>query len=153
MWMEFASSAAKRSTCFRLNVGAIVVQGNRLPIAVGYNGQDPGAEHCQAICEPGECNTIHAEKNAIDSIKGVMRSGRLDLYVTDSPCMDCAIMIYKAGIVGVYYRTPYRDISPIHMLWKRGLEVYRVTPSGVIIPFDKDWAVRKRSSNASPEAA
>jgi dCMP deaminase len=146
MWMEFALSAAKRSTCFRLNVGAIVVLNNRLPISIGYNGQDPGAEHCSSICEEGACNAIHAEKNAIDALKGMQRAGRLDMYVTDSPCMDCALLIHRAGITSICYRTPYRDTSPLHVLHRRGLDVFRITPSGVIIPYAKDRAVRTKAA-------
>jgi len=139
--MEIASTVAKRSTCFRLNVGAIIVVSNRI-ISMGYNGQEPGAEHCSSVCSPGECNTIHAEVNALQHMRGVPSSGYADLYVTDSPCMDCAIAIHKAGIRAIYYQTPYRDTAPINVLHRRGHDVYRVTASGVVIPHHKDRAVK-----------
>lgn len=133
MFMEIAHVVAKRSTCNRLNVGAIVVQGNRI-VSIGYNGQMPGDPHCDTVCQPGQCNTIHAETNALKHIPlDNDLSDGLDLYVTDSPCMACASLLASYGIARVFYQSPYRLLDPILTLLQRGIEVYRVFPNGQVI--------------------
>lgn len=132
MFMEIAHVVARRSTCNRLNVGAIVVHKNRI-ISMGYNGQPPFHPHCHQICEEGKCNTIHAEENAIKYLP----SGEwddLDLYVTDSPCGNCAQLILDTpGINRVFFQSPYRIMAPVELLLAGGLQVYRVFPNGAVI--------------------
>lgn len=144
MFMEMARIASRRSTCHRLNVGAIVTQANN-PIAIGWNGQEPGAPHCAGNdCPgiiPGRCGTLHAEVNALT------KAGRLllpdnteepqfvDLYCTDSPCGFCTKFILEdtsLRVARIFYETPYRDTS--HLGQFHGVtEVYLVTPAGYIV--------------------
>jgi len=145
MFMQMARVASLRSTCHRLNVGAIVTQENN-PIAVGWNGQEPGAPHCRGNeCPgivPGNCGTLHAEVNALTKAAKVLLAeypahmvAPVDLYCTDSPCSFCTKFILEdAGIrVGrIFYETPYRDVS--HLGQFHGItEVYLVTPAGYIV--------------------
>lgn len=142
MFMQMARSASLRSTCFRLNVGAIVVRDNN-PIAIGWNGQEPGAAHCAGNdCPgvvPGKCGTIHAEVNALKKAETLLlgRSRKpLDLYCTDSPCGSCVETIIRARssimLCRVFYETPYRDMTALGRLL--GItEVYMVSPAGYII--------------------
>lgn len=142
MFMEMARTASKRSTCFRLNVGAIVTQDNN-PVAVGWNGQEPGAPHCAGNnCPgmvPGNCGTLHAEVNALTKagiLLGIKEEpGVVDLYCTDSPCPFCTefILCDTSFIVErIFYEKRYRITE--HLDQFRGhTEVYLVTPAGYIV--------------------
>ena len=130
MFIEMAHTVSKRATCFRLNVGALLVVRNRI-VGMGYNGQEPGEEHCKSMCEPGECNTTHAEINCLKHAHFTKEVG--DLYCTDSPCQKCATYIVDSGLVGrVFYDRPYRDHLPLHFLEDHQVEVYRVLHAGIV---------------------
>lgn len=134
MFMEMAEAAAKRSSCARGNVGALLVQGNNV-VSIGYNGPPPGEPHCTGPgCAPtGKCTrSIHAERNAI------MRYGRLmcedvDLYTTSSPCIDCARLIISREMRRVFYRHPYRLNEGLSALLAAGVQTYKVSAAGHII--------------------
>lgn len=130
MFMEMAHVVAKRATCFRLNVGALLVVRNRI-VGMGYNGQAPGEDHCKSMCAPGMCNTTHAEINCLIHAADTKNLG--DLYCTDSPCAECAWRIVESGRVDrVFYDRPYRDLSPTHLLSSQGVKVYRVLHAGIV---------------------
>jgi dCMP deaminase len=138
MFMEMAEAAAKRSTCFRLNVGAIIVSNNNV-LSIGYNGPPSGAPHCTGNDCPGKdhCKlTIHAEQNAIDRASGLPRLS--DMYVTDSPCPSCASLIARHKFRRLFFRSLYRITAPVDML-SLHMEVYQVTPAGFVI----DWKTRE----------
>ncbi len=142
MFIEMARAASRRSTCFRLNVGAIVVSRNN-PIAVGWNGQEPGAPHCAGNdcpgVTPGKCGTLHAEVNALRKAEVILLGktiSELDLYCTDSPCGLCVEYIVKLNsrngtspVRRIFYETPYRDTSALGRLFGI-VEVYNLTPAG-----------------------
>jgi len=144
--MQMARAASLRSTCFRLNVGAIVTQGHN-PIAIGYNGQEPGAAHCAGNdCPgvvPGRCGTLHAEVNALTKASKLLYSSRsilnppdkVDLYCTDSPCSFCVQFIIEntpLKVERIFYETPYRDTGGLDVL-RHLTEVYLVTPAGYVV--------------------
>lgn len=140
MFMDMARAASQRSTCFRLNVGAMVVEGNN-PIAVGWNGQAPGAPHCAGnSCPgvvPGKCGTIHAEVNALKKAEELVASpgSHVHLYVTDSPCPHCVEYILhetSLRVSRIFYEKPYRIIEHLEDLRDR-VGVYLVTPAGYIV--------------------
>lgn len=137
MFMEIAHIVAKRATCFRLNVGAVITHKNRI-ISIGYNGVAPGEPHCLGNDCPGRdhCTlTTHAEENALDYIP--MHSSYddgLTMYVTDSPCVECARKIIKDTRVRyLYFQTPYRVTQGLHDLMNSNIRVLRVMPSGIIV--------------------
>lgn len=151
MFMEMARVASKRSTCFRLNVGALVVLANN-PVAIGWNGQAPGEAHCAGNdCPgvvPGACGTIHAEVNALKKAKALLPGmDSVDLYVTHSPCIDClgVIMDSPHAVDRLFFETPYRSTSHLEYLkegytpLKGGIprltEVYEVTPAGYVVEY------------------
>lgn len=151
MFMGMARIAAQRATCFRLNVGALVVHDNN-PIAVGYNGQDPGADHCKGNdCPgiiPGRCGTIHAEVNALVKASTLlgdrMDTGEVDLYSTHSPCVFCTQFIWEDTplmVKRIFFEVPYRDTSHLGMFsvpnpeFGNTVEVYEVTPAGYIVDY------------------
>ncbi len=132
MLIDIAEVVAKRSTCLRLQVGAVIAIRGRV-LSMGYNGAPPGLPHCS----PDTCNnqspcsaTIHAEANAIACASRYGAAIEMaDLYSTHSPCIDCAKLIISSGITAVYFRTAYRDARPIELSSKAGVKVdqwYRV---------------------------
>lgn len=140
MFMEIAHVVSKRSTCFRLNVGAIIV-GNNNVLSMGYNGRPAGHEHCQGASCPGRFSckeTTHAERNAIERL-GIVHSagafpGKLDLYCTDSPCQDCAELVAAHGGIGrVFFARPYRITESLDWLLTQGIDSYQVMPSGYVV--------------------
>lgn len=145
-FMELAHVWSKRATCFRLNVGAVVVV-NGTAISHGYNGAPAGHAHCTGNDCPGKLRcqqTVHAEVNAIKRVpeelkywgSGILRNHdkiTSDIYCTDSPCPDCAELIYETGIKRVFFATPYRITDALDALIEQGVEVYRVTPAGYVI--------------------
>lgn len=138
LFMRMAHLVSERSTCFRLNVGAIIVKNNRLPISIGYNGRASGEPHCQGNECPGkyQCReTIHAERNAIEMIDPFEDRSVLDLYCTDSPCEACAWMMREWSIKRLFFDRKYRDEGPLEWLITKKIEVYRVTPAGYVIRY------------------
>lgn len=146
--MEMAHIASRRSTCHRLNVGAIVTQDNS-PVSVGWNGQEPGAPHCAGNnCPgiiPGNCGTLHAELNALTKAGTLLsKTGNLavDLYVTNSPCRLCSDFILNDTMLEVrriFFEISYRDTSHLSMFHSRDeagiTKVYMVTPAGYIVEY------------------
>ena len=112
--MDIAEVVAKRGSCDRLQVGAVLVDSltNRI-LSTGYNGSVPGAPTCEHVGHymvDGHCKrTIHAERNAIAHAArhGVRVEGGW-MYVTHAPCIDCAVLMAAAGLVGCTYRHDYR---------------------------------------------
>lgn len=137
MYMEIARTVSKRSTCHRLNVGAVLVVDNRV-VSTGYNGPASGEPHCfgndcPLSCSGGCSRSIHAEANAIDFLQDGSLNGEVSIYVTHSPCMNCAKLIKTMGIDKVFYETAYRDTSSLDWLISEGVKVYRYSPSGYLI--------------------
>lgn len=139
-FMEIASLVAKRSTCIRRAVGAILVKDKRI-LATGYNGAPSGIRHCidagclreQLHVASGQrhelCRGIHAEQNAIiqaayhgASIKGAT------LFCTNLPCSICTKMIINAGIEKIYYQSGYADEMSQNMLKEANIEFTRFKP-------------------------
>ncbi len=119
--MEIAQVVAKRSTCLRRQVGALIVKDRRI-LCTGYNGAPAGAPHCREVgclrerlhIPSGErhelCRGLHAEQNVIiqAAMHGVSIKGGA-FYITHKPCVLCAKMICNAGIKDVYYQGDYPD--------------------------------------------
>lgn len=120
-YMDTALRFAELSSAERLQVGAVIVKDHRI-ISIGYNGTPHGWDNC---CEDSENKTkpevIHAEANAISKLAKSPESGEdATMYVTHSPCIECAKLILGAGISKVYYLEPYRNDDGISFL-RRGM--------------------------------
>lgn len=123
-YLEMAQVWAKNSYCTRRQVGALLVK-NRMIISDGYNGTPSGFEN---VCEDGQGITkpyvLHAEANTITK---VARSGNSSegatLYITSSPCMECAKLIIQAGIIRVVFRESYHTADGVALLARAGIEV------------------------------
>jgi dCMP deaminase len=130
-YMKTAGIFAELSHAQRLHVGAIIVKDNRV-ISIGYNGMPSGWDNnCEYTQEDGtlksKAEVLHAETNAIAKLARSTESGLdADLFVTHSPCLDCAKLIYQSGIKRVFYANAYRDNSGIAFLESSGIEVEQV---------------------------
>ena len=126
-FMQITLQVAKRSTCPRATVGAVIVRDKRI-LTTGYNGSPTGLPHCtEAGClmVNDHCvRTLHAEQNAIiqGALHGVDVSGST-IYVTHQPCVVCAKMIINAGIERVVYAGHYPDEIACAFLEEAGVEL------------------------------
>lgn len=123
-YLRMSKIWAENSYCKRRQVGALIVN-NKSIISDGYNGTPSGFEN---ICEDANDKThpyvLHAEANAITKVaKSGNSSDGATLYVTASPCIECAKLIIQAGIVRVVYSEPYRCMDGIELLTKAGIAV------------------------------
>ena len=118
-YMRMADEWAKLSHCTRKNVGSLIVK-DRMIISDGYNGTPSGFPN---VCENSEGDThwyvLHAEANAITKLARSLNSAQgATLYITLSPCRDCAKLILQSGISRVVYKHEYKDTSGIEFLDK-----------------------------------
>jgi len=134
-FMEIAKVVAKRSTCLRNHVGAVIVRDKRI-LTTGYNGAPSGLPHCLDIgclrdennIPSGEnqeiCRGVHAEQNAIiqAALHGISTEGAT-LYCTHQPCSLCAKMLINAHIKRVVYSEKYPDKRGIEYLEEAGVDV------------------------------
>ena len=134
-YMKTAETFSECSTAKRLHVGAIVVKDDRI-ISIGYNGMPSGWDN---DCEDIKINNdgqyelktkpevLHAETNAIAKLAKSNESGLgATMFITHSPCMDCAKLVYQSGINTVYYRNSYRDENGIQFLEKAGVKIEQI---------------------------
>jgi len=124
LYMDTAVRISQLSSAKRLQVGAIAVKNNRI-ISIGYNGTPSGWNNeCEDENFKTKSEVIHAEQNLVAKIASSHESGKgAEIYITHSPCMNCAKLIYASGIAKVYYKHKYRSEDGIHFLEKCGLEV------------------------------
>jgi len=131
-FMDTAERFAQLSSATRLKVGAVVVKDNRI-ISIGYNGMPAGwTNECEELVyriaeEPilkTKDEVIHAEANAIVKLARDGESGNGSvMFCTHAPCVQCAKLIYGAGISKMFYRDAYRDNNGLYFLTATGVEV------------------------------
>ena len=126
--MDIAHTVARRSTCLRRKVGAIIVKDRRI-LTTGYNGPPAGIKHClevgclreQMKVPSGErhelCRGLHAEQNALlqAAIHGVSVKDGI-IFITNQPCSLCAKMLINAGIKRIIYEGEYPDELAVQLL-------------------------------------
>jgi len=115
---------AENSYCKRRQVGALIVK-DKMIISDGYNGTPSGFEN---VCEDENNVTkpyvLHAEANAITKVaRSNNSSENATLYITDSPCMECAKLIIQAGIRRVVYSKKYRNTEGLELLERAEIEL------------------------------
>jgi dCMP deaminase len=123
-YLRMAAIWSENSYCNRRQVGALIVK-DKMIISDGYNGTPAGFEN---ICEDENGITkpyvLHAEANAITKIACSNNNSKdSTLYVTASPCIECAKLIIQAGIKRVVYSEKYRLTEGIELLQRAGIEV------------------------------
>lgn len=136
-FIEITHLVAKRSTCLRRQVGAVIVKDKNI-LATGYNGAPSGVSHCLDVgclreklgIPSGErhelCRGLHAEQNAI--IQAAKHGTGIEgstLYCTTMPCIICSKMIINAGIKRVVYEMGYPDQLAVEMITESGVVVDR----------------------------
>lgn len=126
-YLRMAGIWAENSYCQRRKVGAIIVK-NQMIISDGYNGTPSGFEN---VCEDEQGVTkpyvLHAEANAITKVaRSNNSSDGATLYVTSSPCVECAKLIIQAGIKRVVYNEQYRLTDGVDLLRRAGIECLQI---------------------------
>jgi dCMP deaminase len=133
-WAEVAQTIAKRSSCVRAQVGAVIVDKNQRIAATGYNGPAAGfptSGACDSYCDRAKggsvanyhgCPSIHAEANASLYVDRAKTEGAT-IYSTHFPCMDCAKLISNSGIVTVIAKITEADAHRNPHLVKEYLEL------------------------------
>jgi dCMP deaminase len=134
-FMETAQTFAELSHARRLKVGAIVVKEDRI-ISIGYNGMPAGWDNAcedEFLHEDGSTTlktkpeVLHAETNAIAKLAKSNDSGNgATMFITHSPCIECAKLIYQSGINHVVYMQKYRDDAGVEFLERSGVTVEQV---------------------------
>jgi dCMP deaminase len=143
-FMEIVFLIAKRSTCQRRKVGAVIVKDNRI-LATGYNGVPAGITHCDESggclranlnIPSGErhelCRGLHAEQNAI--IQAAYHGTSVKdstLYCTTMPCIVCTKMIINAGIIKIIYSQNYDDPLALEMIRESDIRIEKYSLSTV----------------------
>jgi dCMP deaminase len=137
--LKTANDWAKMSSCERRKVGAIISRESRI-VSNGYNGTVSKSDNC---CEEKctQCNgkgcekcngkgiiskntVVHAEANAIlfAAKEGISLNG-CTIYITLSPCVECAKMIIQSGIKRVYYENKYKDLNGVKFLKDNNIHI------------------------------
>jgi dCMP deaminase len=142
-FMEITRLVARRSTCLRRSVGAVLVKDKNI-LATGYNGAPSGVAHCLDVgclrerlaVLPGErhelCRGLHAEQNAIiQAAKHGTNINGATLYCTTMPCIICSKMLINAGILRIVYAQGYPDQLAEEMIEEAGIETKRFDESGL----------------------
>ncbi len=136
-FMEMAHVVAKRSTCLRRRVGAILVKEKHI-LSTGYNGAPKGLKHCSETgclredqnIPSGQrhelCRGLHAEQNVIiqAAVFGVSIKGSV-LYCTNTPCVVCVKMLINAGVTEIIYAGEYPDELAKQMMSESTLKIKR----------------------------
>jgi len=123
-FMEVAELTASLSYAQRLQVGALIVQGNRI-IGTGYNGMPTDWDNECEVDGVTKPEVLHAETNAIAKVAQSTESSKgATLFCTHAPCIDCAKLIYQSGIETMYYRNDYRSDAGVKFLKLGGVNVH-----------------------------
>jgi dCMP deaminase len=151
MYMDWAARCAQLSHARRLQVGAVIVKDDSV-ISYGYNGMPAGWDNnCEyeeyTYDERDTVNSdwsynvdskqwsklktkpevLHAESNSLAKLARSANSGSdADIFITHAPCLDCAKLIYQAGIRRVWFGTAYRDTAGVDFLKKSGVEITKI---------------------------
>ena len=134
-YMKVAELTSTLSYAKRLQVGSVIVKGNKI-LATGYNGMPSGWDNTCETVEVVELDekfvkrlvtkqeVLHSETNAIAKVSASTESSEgATMFCTHAPCINCAKLIYQSGISNLYYRDTYRDTSGIEFLESSGVLV------------------------------
>lgn len=136
LWYCITLLLSKRSSCAKTQQASLIVHDNRI-ISIGYNGPPSKSINCsehenpETVCGKdalGSClNGIHAEQNAIAfAAKYGVKLSDCEIYITQSPCINCAKLISASGIKKVFYINEYRLTEGIDFLNKHNVEVKKI---------------------------
>lgn len=139
MHMGFALKAAEQSKCPRTHTGCCILLDSGM-IAIGFNGHAPGGPNEWEWKENGDPEVVHAEMNALGKLleEGVSAKNAT-VFVTLSPCLDCAKLLVRAKVGRVVYLQQYRKTEGLEYLVKYGVEVERYGDSGPVDDGFSPW--------------
>ena len=124
--MDVAKRFSQLSYAQRLKVGAIIVKDDRI-VAYGYNGMPSGWDNNCEEENKTRPEVLHAESNAIAKLARSNDSGLdADIFITHSPCIECAKLIYQSGIKRVYFGEQYRSTDGLDFLTASKINVIQV---------------------------
>jgi len=136
-YMKVAELTSTLSYAKRLQVGSVIVKGNKI-LATGYNGMPSGWDNTCETTEIVELDekfikqlvtkqeVLHSETNAIAKVSASTESSEgATMFCTHAPCINCAKLIYQSGINSLYYRDTYRDTAGITFLESSGVSVIK----------------------------
>ena len=139
-YMKVAQLTSTLSYAKRLQVGSVIVKGNKI-LATGYNGMPSGWDNTCETTEIVELDekfikqlvtkqeVLHSETNAIAKVSASTESSEgATMFCTHAPCINCAKLIYQSGINNLYYRDTYRDTAGITFLESSGVSVIKYEP-------------------------
>ena len=138
-YLDIAHRVAELSHARRLKVGAVIVKDD--VITYGYNGMPSGWDNdCEHWVEVNDIfsdadrelrtrpEVLHAESNAVSKIaRSTVSAKDADMFITHSPCIDCAKLIFQAGVRRVFYSEEYRSRAGVEFLEKSGVAVVKIT--------------------------
>jgi len=131
-YLAMARIWSQNSYCVRRQVGALMVK-DKMIISDGYNGTPSGFEN---QCEENDVTkpyVLHAEANAITKVaKSNNSSEGATMYITASPCIECAKLIIQAGIARVVYSEVYRNTDGLDLLKRAGIELVQIEEEIII---------------------
>lgn len=127
-FMDLAFATSKLSYATKLQVGAIAIKNSQV-IGTGYNGTPTGWDN---DCEDEDNNThpwvLHAEENLIAKLcKSTVSSKGSVVFITHSPCIHCAKILYNSGIKKIYYAIEYKSNEGLIFLKKAGVKIERLS--------------------------
>lgn len=135
LYMDWACRTAELSHARRLQVGAVIVKDDTV-ISYGYNGTPAGWDNnCEDIIQHSDDTVslktkpevLHAEMNSLMKLARTVQSGiDATMFITHSPCLECAKGIYQAGIKEVYYKEQFKSTDGIDFLRKCGIHVQQI---------------------------
>ena len=133
VYMDFALSISKRSTCKRLQVGSVITTTDyRKVVAIGYNGNAAGLPNSCDREEPGNCGCLHSEENAVINCD-VPRQVEKYFFVTHLPCTACAKRVINLGNVKrVIFKTDYRLRDSVTLLTGAGIGLYQLVDGALV---------------------
>jgi dCMP deaminase len=125
IWMQMAETIAQRSHHPNFKVGALIVTSdNTQVLSLGYNGNAKGMSNVPQSEAPGCSGLLHAEINALLKLDYNNPKDKV-MYLTLSPCENCAMAIVNSGIKKVIYKEKYRNESGIKMLKNAGVDIFK----------------------------
>jgi len=127
IYMNFAFTIAKRSTCSRLQVGTVITSTDfRKVLSIGYNGNASGLPNKCDSDEPGNCGCLHSEENAVINCDTARHIQKI-VFVTHLPCPMCAKRLVNLGnVIKIYFTNDYRKSDSIEMLRQSNIEIEKM---------------------------
>lgn len=127
VYLDFAETIAKRSTCKRLNVGTVITTTDfRKVLAIGYNGNASGLPNSCDREEAGNCGCLHSEENAVINCDSPREIKKI-VFVTHLPCVACAKRLINLGnVTKIYFKNIYRIRDSIKVLNTAKIQVYQL---------------------------